>query len=74
MTNEDKSLSIAGTMFLTLFTFLMICGVFFAQALGLGILAGMITHIFFDEFYYKIKDWMLSANSKQSETLKIICN
>lgn len=56
MTNEDKSLSIAGTMFLTLFTFLMICGVFFAQALGVGMLAGVITFIFFDEFYYKIKD------------------
>ena len=66
MTNEDKSLSIAGTMALALFTFLMLCGVFIAQALGVGILAGMVTHIFFSEFHYKIKDWMLSANSKQS--------
>ena len=56
MTNEDKSLSIAGTMALSLFTFLMICGVFIAQALGVGILAGVIAHIFFSEFYYKIKD------------------
>lgn len=56
MTNEDKSLSIAGTMALSLFTFLMICGVFIAQALGVGILVGVITQIFFSEFYYKIKD------------------
>lgn len=56
MSNEDKSLYISGTMFLTLFTFLMICGVFIAQALGAGILAGVVTHIFFSEFYYKIKD------------------
>lgn len=56
MTNEDKSLSIAGTMFLALFTFLMLCGVFIAQALGAGILAGMITHIFFSEFYYKTEE------------------
>lgn len=56
MTNEDKSLSIAGTMTLALFTFLTLCGVFIAQALGVGILAGMVTHIFFSEFYYKIND------------------
>lgn len=56
MTNEDKSLSIAGAMFLTLFTFLMICGVFIAQALGVGILVGMATYIFFDQCYYVKKD------------------
>lgn len=67
VSNEDKSMYIAGTMALALFTFLTLCGVFIAQALGVGILAGIITHIFFSEYYYKIKDWMLSANSKQSE-------
>ncbi len=56
VSNEDKAMYIAGTMTLALFTFLTLFGVFIAQALGLGMLAGMITHIFFDEFYYKIKD------------------
>lgn len=56
VSNEDKAMYIAGTMALTLFTFLMICGVFIAQALGVGILAGMITYVFFNEYYYKIKD------------------
>ena len=56
VSNEDKSIYIAGTMTLALFTFLTLFGVFIAQALGVGILAGVITQIFFSEFYYKIKD------------------
>ena len=56
LNNEDKSIYIAGTMALALFTFLTLCGVFIAQALGAGILAGMVTYTFFDQFYYKIKD------------------
>lgn len=56
VSNEDKTMYIAGTMFLTLFTFLMLCGVFIAQALGVGVIAGVVTHIFFNEYYYKIKD------------------
>lgn len=56
VSNEDKAMYIAGTMTLALFTFLTLFGVFIAQALGLGILAGMVTHIFFDQYYYKIKD------------------
>ena len=66
VSNEDKSIYIAGTMALALFTFLTLCGVFIAQALGVGVIAGVVTHIFFNEYYYKIKDWLLSANSKQS--------
>mgnify|MGYP007088168662 FL=1 len=54
--NEDKSIYIAGTMALALFTFLTLCGVFIAQALGVGVIAGVVTHIFFNEYYYKIKD------------------
>lgn len=73
VSDEDKSIYIAGTMALALFTFLTLCGVFIAQALGVGVIAGVVTHVFFNEYYYKIKDWLLSANSKQSETLKIIC-
>lgn len=56
VSKEDKSVYIAGTMALALFTFLTLCGVFIAQALGVGVIAGVVTHIFFDQFYYKIKD------------------
>lgn len=56
ISNEDKSIVIAGTMTLTLFTFLTLCGVFIAQALGVGVIAGVVTHVFFNEYYYKIKD------------------
>lgn len=56
VSNEDKSIYIAGTMALALFTFLTLCGVFIAQALGVGMIAGVVTHVFFNEYYYKIKD------------------
>lgn len=56
VSNEDKSIYIAGTMALALFTFLTLCGMFIAQALGIGVIAGVVTHIFFNEYYYKIKD------------------
>ncbi|WP_049417226.1 hypothetical protein [Staphylococcus hominis] len=56
VSNEDKSIYIAGTMALALFTFLTLCGVFIAQALGVGVIAGVVTHVFFNEYYYKIKD------------------
>mgnify|MGYP007126900321 FL=1 len=56
ISKEDKAVYIAGTMTLALFTFLTLCGVFIAQALGVGILVGMATYIFFDQCYYKIKD------------------
>ena len=72
VSNEDKSIYIAGTLALALFTFLTLCGVFIAQALGVGVIAGVVTHIFFNEYYYKIKDWMLSANSKQSKYQQIL--
>lgn len=56
VSNEDRSIYIAGTMALALFTFLTLCGVFIAQALGVGVIAGIVTHVFFNEYYYKIKD------------------
>nr|DAL43004.1 MAG TPA_asm: Protein of unknown function (DUF1270) [Caudoviricetes sp.] len=56
VSNEDKSIYIAGTMALALFTFLTLCGVFIAQALGVGVIVGVVTYVFFNEYYYKIKD------------------
>ena len=73
MTNEEKSITIAGVMFLALSTVLFVTGTFIPKTLGIALLAATVSYVFFDEYYYKIKDWMLSANSKQSETLKIVC-
>lgn len=55
MTNEDKSIVIAGTMFLTLSTALFITGMFFMKALGVGVIAAVATYVFFDSFYYEKK-------------------
>lgn len=56
VSNEDKSIYIAGTMALALFTFLTLCGVFIAQALGVGVIAAVATYIFFDNFYYETEE------------------
>ncbi|MEB5793923.1 hypothetical protein [Staphylococcus hominis] len=56
MSIEDKTLLISGLMFLALSTALAITGLFFMKALGIGLLAAVITYVFFDTCYYKIKD------------------
>lgn len=56
MTNEDKTIVIAGIMFLALSTALTITGLFFMQALGVGVIAGVVTYVFFDTCYYEKKD------------------
>ena len=56
VSNEDKSIYIAGTMFLTLATALFITGMFFMKALGIGLLAAVTTYVFFDSCYYVKKD------------------
>lgn len=56
MTNEDKSIVVAGTMFLTLATVLFITGTFIPKALGIALIAATISYVFFDQCYYKIKD------------------
>lgn len=55
MTNEDKSVLIGGLMFLALSTALAITGLFFMQALGIGLLAATVTYVFFDTCYYEKK-------------------
>lgn len=52
MSAEDKSLSIAGAMFLTLATALFITGMFFMKALGTALLMAVATYVFFDCYYY----------------------
>lgn len=55
MSIEDKTLLISGAMFLTLSTALAITGLFFMKALGIGLLAAVITYVFFDTCYYEKK-------------------
>lgn len=57
MSVEDKTLLISGAMFLALSTALTITGLFFMKALGIGLLAAVITYVFFDTCYYVKKDW-----------------
>lgn len=66
MSNEDKTMYIAGTMFLALSTALFIAGVFLPKALGVSLLTALVTYIFFSECYYAKKDWLLLpiANSQ----------
>lgn len=56
MNVEDKSIVVAGTMFLSLSTALAITGLFFMKALGIGLLAAVVTYVFFDTCYYVKKD------------------
>ena len=66
MDSEDKSVLISGLMFLALSTALTITGLFFMQALGVGVIAAVVTYVFFDTCYYVKKDWLLLpiANSR----------
>lgn len=56
MNVEDKSILIAGTMFLTLATALFITGMFFMKALGTALLISLATYVFFDSFYYEMEE------------------
>ena len=56
ISNEDKSIYIAGTMFLTLATALFITGMFFMKALGTALLISLATYVFFDNFYYETEE------------------
>ncbi|MHB7918940.1 hypothetical protein [Staphylococcus hominis] len=70
MTNEDKSILIAGVMFLTLSAALFITGMFFMKALGVALLAALATYVFFDTCYYE-KKTDTHADEYQSVVKKI---
>ena len=55
MNVEDKSILIAGLMFLTLSAALFITGMFFMKALGTALLIALATYVFFDTCYYEKK-------------------
>ena len=66
MTNEDKSIVVAGVMFLALSTALFITRMFFMKALGTALLMSLATYVFFDTCYY-VKRLIATTNSKQSK-------
>lgn len=72
MTNEDKSIVVAGVMFLALSTALFITGMFFMKALGTALLIALATYVFFDTCYYVKKDWLLLPIANSQSVHKII--
>lgn len=74
MKSHDKTVLISGMMFNAVFFLLMLAELVITKAAGIGLFTALATYVFFDQCYYKIKDWLLSANSKQSETNKMNFN
>lgn len=56
LSDEDKSMYIAGVMFLALSTALFITGMFFMKALGTALLIALATYVFFESFYYETEE------------------
>ncbi|OFM57882.1 hypothetical protein HMPREF2677_01690 [Staphylococcus sp. HMSC059G05] len=56
VSDEDKSMYIAGVMFLALSTALFITGTFIPKALGIALLVATVSYVFFDEYYYKTEE------------------
>ena len=56
LSNEDKSIYIAGVMFLALSTVLFITGTFIPKALGIALLAATVSYVFFDCYYYETEE------------------
>ena len=55
MTNEDKSVLISGMMFNVTFFLAMVMSVFITNALAIGMVASVITYVFFDKLIYAQK-------------------
>lgn len=71
MSIKDKTILIAGMMFNVTFFLAMMVNAFITNAVAIAMVASAATYLFFDRCYYTKKDWMLSANSKQSEITKL---
>ncbi|WP_145430627.1 hypothetical protein [Staphylococcus haemolyticus] len=55
MTNEDKTILIAGMMFNVTFFLSMMMSVFITNAVAIAIVASTVTYLFFDKLYYAQK-------------------
>lgn len=56
MNVEDKKFLISGMMFNAMFFALMLAEVFITKSAGYALLSALVTYVFFDQCYYKIKD------------------
>lgn len=55
MTNKDKTILIAGMMFNVTFFLSMMMSVFITNAVAVGMIASVVTYLFFDKLYYAQK-------------------
>lgn len=62
MTNEDKTILIAGMMFNATFFLAMMLNIFITNALAIGMVASAVTYLFFDKLFYAQKKTDTHAN------------
>ncbi|PTL05571.1 hypothetical protein [Staphylococcus haemolyticus] len=62
MTNEDKTILISGMMFNVIFFLSMMMSVFITNAVAIGMIASVVTYLFFDKLYYAQKKTDTHAN------------
>ncbi len=55
MTIKEKTILIAGMMFNVTFFLSMMMSVFITNAVAIGIVASVVTYLFFDKLYYAQK-------------------
>ena len=75
MSYSEAAFIVASLIF-TLVSIILITAQFYIMhALGISLFAAVTTFLYFDKEFEKLKkDWMLSANSKQSSTNKMNFN
>ncbi|PTK63347.1 hypothetical protein BUZ40_07075 [Staphylococcus haemolyticus] len=62
MTNKDKTILISGMMFNVTFFLSMMMSVFITNAVAIGMIASVVTYLFFDKLYYAQKKTDTHAN------------
>lgn len=55
MTNKDKTILISGMMFNVTFFLSMMMSVFITNAVAVGMIASVVTYLFFDKLFYAQK-------------------
>lgn len=62
MTNKDKTILISGMMFNVTFFLSMMMSVFITNAVAVGMIASVVTYLFFDKLFYAQKKTDTHAN------------
>lgn len=63
MTNKDKTILISGMMFNVTFFLSMMMSVFITNAVAVGMIASVVTYLFFDKLYYAQKRLKVAATT-----------